>query len=184
MLDYLSGPNVITEPGGLEGSTCLSPVSNFSFQDMTQTQEDRTHCCLVMRTPVSPIYWRLGKIEPESRWWVPESSVWEQGSNPNSDTRLLVEGRKQRLLWRKPWRNEGDIAKIIFKIFYLLIFREKGREGEREEEKHQCVVASHVPPTGDLACNPGMCSDWESNQWPFGSQASAQSTELHQPGLK
>ena len=35
----------------------------------------------------------------------------------------------------------------------------------------------------DLACNPGMCPDWESNQQTFGSQASAQSTEPHQPGL-
>ena len=56
---------------------------------------------------------------------------------------------------------------ILFKInllrFYLFIFRQKGREGEREEEKHQCVVASHVAPTGDLACNPGMCPDWDSN---------------------
>ena len=32
-----------------------------------------------------------------------------------------------------------------------------GREREREEEKHQCVVASQVPPTGDPALNPGMC---------------------------
>ena len=39
-----------------------------------------------------------------------------------------------------------------------------------------------MPPTGDLAGNPGMCPDWESNQQPFGSQASTQSTELHQPG--
>ena len=31
--------------------------------------------------------------------------------------------------------------------------------------------------------SPGMCPDWESNQRPFGSQASAQSTEPHQPGL-
>ena len=53
----------------------------------------------------------------------------------------------------------------------------------REEEKYQCVVASHMPPTGDLACNPGMCPDWESNQRPFNSQAGAQSTELHQQGL-
>ena len=28
-----------------------------------------------------------------------------------------------------------------------------------------------------------MCPDWELNQRPFGSQACAQSTELHQPGL-
>ena len=32
--------------------------------------------------------------------------------------------------------------------FYLFIFRQSGREGEREEEKHQCVVASHVPQLG------------------------------------
>ena len=38
----------------------------------------------------------------------------------------------------------------------LFIFRERGREGERKGEKHQYVVASHTPPTGDLACNPGM----------------------------
>ena len=36
--------------------------------------------------------------------------------------------------------------------------------------------------TGDLACNPGMCPDPESNQRLFGSQAHTQSTELHQPG--
>ena len=58
----------------------------------------------------------------------------------------------------------------FFKIFYLFIFRERGREGEREGEKHQCVVASHVAPTGELAHNPGMCPDWESNWRPFGSQ--------------
>ena len=57
-----------------------------------------------------------------------------------------------------------------------------GREGEREREKHKCVVASHMLPTGDLAHNPGMYPDWESNQLPCGSQASAQSTEPHQPG--
>ena len=37
-------------------------------------------------------------------------------------------------------------------------------EGEREGEKHQCVVASHISLTGDLARNPGMCPDWELNQ--------------------
>ena len=33
---------------------------------------------------------------------------------------------------------------FFFKI--LLIFRERGREEVREEEKHQCVVAAHAPP--------------------------------------
>ena len=39
--------------------------------------------------------------------------------------------------------NSDKITSILFfKDFYLFIFRERGKEGEREEEKHQCVVAS------------------------------------------
>ena len=41
-----------------------------------------------------------------------------------------------------------------------------------------------MPPTGDLAQNPGMCPDQELNWQPFGSQADTQSTEPHQPGQK
>ena len=37
---------------------------------------------------------------------------------------------------------------LLFKFNYSFIFREKGREGEREGEKHQCVVASHILPLG------------------------------------
>ena len=36
---------------------------------------------------------------------------------------------------------------------------------------------------GDLDCNPGLCPDWESNRWSFGSQVCTQSSEPHQPGL-
>ena len=53
----------------------------------------------------------------------------------------------------------------------------------REGETRQCVVASCTPPAGDLASSSGMCPDWEWNQQPFGSQAGAQPTEPHQPGL-
>ena len=44
------------------------------------------------------------------------------------------------------------------------------------------MVASHMPPTGDLARNSGMCPDQELNQRPFSLQADIQSTEAHQPG--
>ena len=81
-----------------------------------------------------------------------------------------------------PSNSELGILFFFFLRFHLFIFRERGREGEREGEKHQCVVAFHTPPTGDLARNPGMCPDWESNRQPFGSQASTQSTELHHLG--
>ena len=36
----------------------------------------------------------------------------------------------------------------IFFRFHLFIFRQRGREEDREREKHQCVVASRVTPTG------------------------------------
>ena len=75
----------------------------------------------------------------------------------------------------------NDIRKYFFKVLFIF-FRERAREGEREGEKHQCVFASHSPPTGDLAHNPGMFPDWESNQRPLGSQSGTQSTEPRQPG--
>ena len=55
------------------------------------------------------------------------------------------------------------LLRTFFKRFYLFIFRERGKEGRRGGEKHQCVVASHVPPTGDMAHNLGMCPDWDLN---------------------
>ena len=71
----------------------------------------------------------------------------------------------------------------IFKRFYLFIFRERGRERNIAVlEKHQSV-ASLMPPTADLAHNPGMCPNRELNWRPFSLQASDQSTEPHQPGL-
>ena len=41
---------------------------------------------------------------------------------------------------------------MVFHVlrFYLFIFRERRKEGEREGEKHQCMVASRVAPSGDV----------------------------------
>ena len=67
----------------------------------------------------------------------------------------------------KPFEN---MPFFFGKFFFCFLIREKEREGEREEEKYQCVVASHVAPTGDLAHNPGMGPDWELNRRHFGLQ--------------
>ena len=64
-------------------------------------------------------------------------------------------------LWYYLW-NQGSGVKVgkffffffFFKRFYLFIFRQRGREGERG--KRQCVVATRTPPAGDLALNPGI----------------------------
>ena len=67
---------------------------------------------------------------------------------------------------------------LFFFLKTLFIFRERGREGERKGEKHQCVVACCMSSTGALASNPDRESNWQ----PFASQYGAQSTEPHQPG--
>ena len=41
---------------------------------------------------------------------------------------------------------------LFLKILFIL-FLEKGRGGEREGEKHQCMVASHTPPPRNVACH-------------------------------
>ena len=76
--------------------------------------------------------------------------------------------------------REGRIGSSItilfyFLRFYLFIFTKGGREAE----KHQCLVASHVPPSGDQA---HMCPDCESNLRPVSFQTSTQSTEPHGAG--
>ena len=67
-------------------------------------------------------------------------------------------------------------------MFFKSLFLDRGEgrgKGGRETSMCGCT---RTPPTGDLAHNPGMCPDWESNLRPFGSHASTQSTEPQQPG--
>ena len=98
----------------------------------------------------------------------------------------LLESKSPSLLPR-----ERERLTIFFLRFYLLLEREEGREKKRERNMDvwdvweiHWLVASHNPPVGDLAHNPGMCCDQELNQWLFGLQASTQSTEPQQPGQK
>ena len=82
---------------------------------------------------------------------------------------------------------EGLATLAVFLDLIYFTQKEEGREKERERnkdvyEKHQSF-ASYAPPTGDLACNPGMWPGGELNRRPFGSQAGTQPTEPHQRGL-
>ena len=58
----------------------------------------------------------------------------------------------------------------FFKDFiYLFLERGEGREKERERNISVWLPLTW-PPTRNLAYNPGMCPDWESNLRPFGLQ--------------
>ena len=72
---------------------------------------------------------------------------------------------------------------IFFKkkiLFILFVDRVEGKERERERNISVRLLLI-CPILG--TCAPYMCPDWVSNWQPFGSQAGAQSTEPHQPGL-
>ena len=100
-----------------------------------------------------------------------------------TEHKCKIKTRNHFFLERPEQQTYGNRYTFFLLRFYLFIFRERGREGQREGETHQCVVASQRPPTGDPACNPGMCPGWDLNPQPFCSRACTQSTELHQPGL-
>ena len=101
-------------------------------------------------------------------------------------SRARTPGHFHSLRWCCPARNVLEtwshtaIPSFFKKDFYLFIFREEGRKEKEEKERS---VASHRPPAGDQAHNPGMCLAWELNQGPFGLQAGTQSAEPHQPDL-
>ncbi|KAF6078354.1 hypothetical protein HJG60_009198 [Phyllostomus discolor] len=119
----------------------------------------------VCRSPSRAAAWGRGRAVTRSCLWrdgkrargVPEAPGWRVAS----------------VSWgpippRAPGSGSCSAATNLkcfsFKDLFYFIFRQRGREGAREEEKHRCVVASHAPPTGDLARNPGKCPDWELNR--------------------
>ena len=77
----------------------------------------------------------------------------------------------------------GLVFRGFFKDF-IYLFLERGERREEERERNINVWLPLTRPLlGDLAWNPGLCPDRESNPQPFGSKAGTQSTEPHQPGL-
>ena len=71
---------------------------------------------------------------------------------------------------------------FFFKDF-IYLFLERGKEGKREREKYQHVVASHVAPHWGPGPQPRHVPWLGIEPATPGFIAQAQSTELHQPGL-
>ena len=70
---------------------------------------------------------------------------------------------------------------FFFYDFIYLVFREGKGGRKRGRETLLCGCLSHIPYWGTWPTTQACTLDWESNQQPFGSQASSQSTEPHQP---
>ena len=82
-----------------------------------------------------------------------------------------------------------SISKEIFIYYYylkiLFILEGKGEKNQCVRETSiSCLLYSRPPTTGDLACSPGMCPDWELNWWPLGSQVGAQATNHTSQGKR
>ena len=139
----------------------LSPEQSQCSNDRGRVSLKWLHFCpmIVTRTLMVPIY------------NIPLTNV------------LLYKISNTQQSWKNFSKHPYILTIFFFLGFYLFIFRQRGRERGREGKKHQCVVASHAPPTGDLGRNSGTCPDWKSNQRPLGSQARTQSTKPHQPRL-
>ena len=56
----------------------------------------------------------------------------------------------------------------MFLMIFIYLFLERGEGKEKERERNINVWLPLIqPPAGDLAHNPGMCPDWESNLDPL-----------------
>ena len=87
-------------------------------------------------------------------------------SCPHSQTFSL---HKVKAPFRCPW----EIINVLFSCNpFTFFFKKNPYFREREGETPKCM-RDHTSPTGDLACNPGMCPDWELNQQPFGHRRAA-----------
>ena len=96
--------------------------------------------------------------------------------------------------WATPARHKVTTFKVLtmdcFNYFYLFVFREKRREGEKEGEKHWWEIETSIScllymlhPSGDWTHNPEMCRDQELNQQPFALWEGTHQTEPHWSGL-
>ena len=119
---------------------------------------------LMSQLRIFPRKWRgiFGEVAVWVEVWKESRSGMERSEGWGTDA---IPGSTLGLTWDttgNPRRKSlGNQLRFFFiKMLFIYFFRERGKEREREGEKHQCVVAFYTPPTGDLAHTPGaaQCS--------------------------
>ena len=89
---------------------------------------------------------------------------------------LIICGIERRIIFRNLTSNN------YFIYFFKFNFREGKGGRNRGKKTSVCSCLSLAPYRGQGPTTQACALDWESNQLPFGLQASTQSTEPHQPG--
>ena len=136
----------------------------------------------------SPIIWSYHLL---GTYFVPATHMLVNFSQPHQYIRITWETFKlyqPGTDWNHISKGEAWVPNvfIIFKRFYLFIFRERGREGEWGGEKHQCETGTstgcllqlHQPGTWPATQARALTR----NQRPFGLQDDAQPIEPYQSG--
>ena len=138
---------------------CCSPCSVILNVSTTQY----THSFNSVYHPHWLVQWRCMRIPVHSPWLPGYTNVTQTLFAILTMAGLFLD---RPCTYPSPQTLIRSLKKNIYIYIYIIyLFLERGREGEREGEKHQCVVASCVPPTGDLARNPAcaLTGDWTSD---------------------
>ena len=108
---------------------------------------------------------------------------WGPGRRIGSFMSISRQGLIVILLLGRITKEKTKAVLFLKKRLYVFIFREGNGGGKRGREISMCGV-SRLPPTGDWPATQACTLNWGSNQWPFGLQDCAQSTEPQQPEKK
>ena len=106
----------------------------------------------------SSVQWLFVRFK-KKKFQVQLENKWTKNDLPNS---FLL---KIHIFTHLIYAYIQDTSLFFSRFLFIHSFLESGRERRREGAKHQCMVGSRAPPIRDLACNPGMCLDWELNWW-------------------
>ena len=132
------------------------PNSNSDLQERTKLEES---CYLISNYTIRP---QTSKQHSTGLKTDTQINGTEQSPeiNPCIYSQLIFDRRNKHIQWAKDslfnkwrWGNQIDtyrnikLGHLSFKRFFIYLFLERGEgKGEREEEKHQCVVSSRVSP--------------------------------------
>ena len=102
----------------------------------------------------------------------------QMGPWPATQACALAGNRTSKLLVCRLGLNplshtSQGVSAVLFCFFKILFICREREKRKKEKERISIFSCLSRAPNWGPGPNPGMCPDWESNPWPFGSQAGA-----------